>query len=60
MTLEYKVVHRLCVVVVAVEAFGVALMVRAWASRSEVVPVSMIWPANVNLSTMAAHSRGSR
>jgi hypothetical protein len=31
MTLEYKVVHHLCVV--AMEVFGVALMVRAWASR---------------------------
>lgn len=27
---------------------------RAWANRYEVLPVSMIWPANVNLSLIAA------
>jgi hypothetical protein len=32
---------------------------RAWASRQELLPVSMICPANVKRSKMAAHSGGS-
>ncbi len=35
------------------------LWARVWASREESVPVSMMAPLKVSLSTIAAQSRGS-